>query len=534
MRLLTGSLLLVAALVFVLVNTISGTLLQNAKFDITQSHSYTLSKNSKEIIFKLQEPVILRFYFSASSTQPNHYLHNYAARVQAMLKQYQNVAKDKILLEIIDPKPFSKEEEDAVNYGLQGINLGDQEIYFGLVGTNSRDAQQVIPFFVPNREGNLEYDISQLLYNLANPQSKIIGVMSALPLKGIAGKPWVIRQQIDQLFVIKDIDLNEPIIPSYVKTLMVVDPSNFSDTAIRAIDEFVQNGGHVLAFIDPYSELAGKATGAGNAEPLLRSWGIEMRPDYVVADRNLARTVRLQHAGHELNVNYPLWMDFTAANFNKDDVLTAVMDRMTLATPGAIQPMANATTYFMPLIKTSNDAMLVPSKEIPDTQVHIVDFINNYHVDGQFTVAARVSGPINSPFTDQSVEQSSIIVVADTDMLYDHFWVSTQNLGGNDYDVAASGNGNFVLSAIDNLLGSNELIGIRNRGVFTRPFVKLQTLSAQARDNDLDIRQARHKLHARIDNMKVMIQFISFGIAPVLIILIGLAVYFRPFRRVNA
>lgn len=530
MRLLSGSILALAAVLLVVLNLLSGYFFRGVQLDVTQHKLYTLSKGSKQIIADIEEPIRLRFFFSHEAAKDNHYLSTYSTRVIAMLERYVAAGGQKIKLEIIDPQPFSDTEKQAVEYGLQGVTLQDQEVYFGLVGTNALDTVQIIPFFLPNREANLEYDISQLVYNLAHPQARIVGVMSSLPLDA-RGQEWVIRQQMDQLFVVKDIDLREPLIPSYITTLMVVEPSSFSEQAIEAIDEFVQRGGHVLAFVDPYSELAGSVSGAGNAKELLESWGVELLPDFVVADRSLARSVRISEKQHDFAVDYPVWMDLTAENFSKDDVLTSSLDRITLASPGHLQPTLEATTYFMPLMHTSDDATLIPADEVPDSQSNITGYFNNYAPRGKSTVAVRISGPIRSITSNSMVEQSNIVVVADADMLHDHFWVSMQNIMGNSYDVASSGNGNFVLSALDNLLGSNELITVRNTGEFSRPLVKLQQWQQAHLDKDLEPRMAQHKMQHELMQLKIIIQFLSYGLIPMLIIFIGLVVYARSFVR---
>lgn len=530
MRLLSGSILAVAAVLLLVVNLLSGYFLDGVQLDVTEHKLYTLSKGSKQIIADIEEPIRLRFYYSAKAQGDNHYLTTYSARVAAMLERYVAASNGKIKLEVIDPEPFSDAEKHAVEYGLQGVTLQEQEVYFGLVGTNALDTVQVIPFFLPNREANLEYDISQLLYNLAHPQARIVGLMSSLPLDA-RGQEWVIRQQMEQLFVVKDIDLQEPIIPSYITTLMVVEPSSFSTEAIEAIDEFVQQGGHVLAFVDPYSELAGSVAGSGNATELLASWGVVLLPDFVVADRNLARSVRISDKHHDFTVSYPLWIDLTTENFSADDVLTSSLDRITLASPGHLQPTLDASTYFMPLIYTSDEATLIPADEVPDTQSNITGYFNNYSPRGKSTVAARISGPIRSITKGSIIQQSNIIVIADADMLHDHFWVSMQNIMGKNYDVASSGNGNFVLSALDNLLGSNELIAVRNSGEFSRPLTKLQQWQQARIDKEVDPRMAQHKVQHELMQLKIIIQFLSYGLIPMLIIFIGLVVYARGFIR---
>jgi ABC-type uncharacterized transport system involved in gliding motility auxiliary subunit len=72
---------------------------------------------------------------------------------------------------VIDPLPFSEEEDQAVSFGLEPVSLGGaaDPVYIGLAGTNATDGVEVIPFFQPDRERLLEYDLARLVWALANP-----------------------------------------------------------------------------------------------------------------------------------------------------------------------------------------------------------------------------------------------------------------------------------------------------------------------------------------------------------------------------
>ncbi len=493
-RILTGTILAIAAALFLTINILSGAVFKALRLDLTQDRLYTLSAGSKEIIHDLSEPIILRLYFSKSLANINPYLLSFAARIQDLLIQYQRASKGKVVVEIIDPEPFSAEEDNAVNTGLQGVPVDNTgtEFYLGLVGTNTLNGKQIIPFLQPNREQNLEYDISQLIYKLAHPTPRIIGVISALPMQGSANsRPWAIWQQMSQLFDIKQLDTDTDEIPAGINTLMLVEPSTFSRDTLKAIDQFVMRGGHVLAFVDPVSEVVdprlayankAKQNAATNYSELLTSWGVSFDEDKAVADRSLAKQVRIQHEGREVTIRYPLWIDLTATNFAKEDIISSALERVTLATPGVLNKADGATSTFTPLLTTSSQAMLVNAKEVPDIQQNLANFINNYKPTGSYTVAARISGPVHSAFSDASVQESNIILIADTDMLHDHFWINVQNVMGQDYGVPNSSNGNLVLSALDNLTGSNALISIRNRGTFTRPFDTVRELELQSQD----------------------------------------------------
>lgn len=501
-KFLTGTILAIAAVLFLVLNVLSGTLFKSMRLDLTDAKLYTLSSGSKEIISDLNEPIILRLYYSQSLANINPYINSFAERVKDLLFQYQRAGRGNIIVEIIDPEPFSAAEDAAVNYGLQGAAVDNTgtDFYLGLVGTDALDAKQVIPFLQPAREQNLEYDISQLIYKLAHPQPRIVGVMSSIPLEGHMGsRPWAVWQQMQQLFDLQTVDYNTDSIPAEINTLLIVEPSTFTKDALKAIDKFVMRGGHILAFVDPVSEVTDQRTmqinqmrqkDSGKYMDLLKSWGVDFDDEQTVADRSLAKPVRVPYQGREVTVRYPMWMDFVSDNFAKADVLSSSLERLTLATPGVLYPSLNATTNFTPLISTTEDAMMLASKKVTVYQENLENFLNIYAPTGKYTVAARVSGPIKSAYSDATVADSNIIIIADTDMLHDHFWINVQNIMGQDFAVPTASNGNFVLSALDNLSGSNALISIRNRGGFARPFETVRALEIKSQDKYRETEQA--------------------------------------------
>ena len=62
----------------------------------------------------------------------------------------------------------------------------------------------------------------------------------------------------------------------------------------------------------------------------------------------------------------------------------------------------------------------------------------------------------------------------------DKWWVRVQNILGMRMAVPSADNGPFAINALDNLSGSDDLISIRSRGTFRRPFEKMDELRRQA------------------------------------------------------
>jgi ABC-type uncharacterized transport system involved in gliding motility auxiliary subunit len=65
-------------------------------------------------------------------------------------------------------------------------------------------------------------------------------------------------------------------------------------------------------------------------------------------------------------------------------------------------------------------------------------------------------------------------------MLSDPMWVQVQNFFGQQIASAFASNGAFVMNALENLAGSSDLIAVRSRGSFSRPFNKVEELRAGA------------------------------------------------------
>ena len=160
------------ALAFLAFNLFSSVSLSGVRLDLTEQKLYTLSSGTEQILAELDEPVELNFFYSDTATKDLPALRTYAKRVEEMLKAYQREADGKLKLTIIDPAPFSEDEDKAAEFGLQGIPLqqGGDSIYFGLAGKNAEGQTQVIPFFALDQEEFLEYELSRLVQSLAKPE----------------------------------------------------------------------------------------------------------------------------------------------------------------------------------------------------------------------------------------------------------------------------------------------------------------------------------------------------------------------------
>jgi ABC-type uncharacterized transport system involved in gliding motility auxiliary subunit len=531
-----------AVVLFVSVNVIADRALRTSRADLTQQRLYTLSQGSRNTLAKIDEPITLRFYYSPRLGDEIPSYGIYAQRVREMLEEYAALAKGKIDLQILDPQPFSPTEDRAVAFGLQGVPLdsGGEQVYFGLAATNSTDDQQVISFFQPERERFLEYDLSKLVHGLAFPKKTVVGMVTPLPLEGdfmaaMQGRPlepYAVIDQLKPLYEVRTLSTEFDKVADDVDVLFIAHPQNLSEKTLFAIDQFVLRGGRAAVFVDPYSETQashpsrlnppGSPTDS-NLDKLLAAWGVTMEPKKVAGDRQAARKVNAGTASRVQPLDYVAWLNLKAANLNRDDIITADLTNVNMASAGILKQREGAKTSFTPLISTSTDSMAIDADKVqglPD----VAGLLRDFKPDNQrLVLAAHVTGPAETAFPDglpkpaaekdkpadkegaqdQSAKDKSkdqpaadaksepaqlktavhpinVVVVADTDILDDRFWVQTQDFFGQRVAIPIANNGDFVANAVEVLSGGNDLVSLRSRGTSARPFELVQSLQRSA------------------------------------------------------
>ena len=513
-------LLVVAFLAFTLMNN---TLFSNIRLDLTENNLFTLSPGSREIVLSIDEPINLYFFFSDKAGQDLTALRAYAVRVQEVLQEFTLAAEaGKIHLKVIDPEPFSESEDEAAAFGLQSVpvsTVGD-ELYFGLVGTNAVDDVVVIPFFQPDKEEFLEYEISKLIQGLISYKKPVVGLLTSLQVQGdvnmntLQTSPgWVVMQQIEQLFSIEKIELEAEKLPDEIDLLLVIHPKNLSEALLFSIDQFLMTGGRMLAFVDPLAEMDRPAqanpmlpfppTGqASDLNQLMEPWGIRLRDNMVLGDSQTALSVG---GSDGTPVRHLAIVGMGPDNFSSDDVVTANLENINFATAGIIDVDEESSVRVDPLIRSSEYSMPLDTLQFQFLS-NPAELQKTFSPTGeQYLIAVRLSGKAGSAFPEgidgyegepvSETEDLNVILVADTDILSDRLWVQVQSFFGQQIATPWANNGDFMVNALDNLGGSSALISIRSRGRFSRPFSVVQDLQREAEARYL---QNANDLQARL------------------------------------
>ena len=519
--------LIALALAFVAGISLINNVFHGVQVDLTENRLYTLSEGTGKILGKIAEPVHVYLFYSDKATTNIPAIRTWAGRVREMLEAFAARSEGKLVLQVIDPLPFSEEEDRANGFGLRPINAGNSAdpIYLGVAGTNSVGDEDIIPFLDPAKEAFLEYDLAKLVSTLAKPKKPVIGLLTGLPLTGEfnpmsrqPAQPWVIAEQMRQLFEVRTLDAGIEEIADDIEVLMVVHPKRLPDAALYAIDQFVLGGGRALFFVDPFAEVdrgdpADPSGGlrSSSLNRLLDAWGIQVDDTTVVADDRYAMTVGL--GADSRPVRHLGVLGIEPAAMSPDDIITGSLNLMTFAFPGHISRDQDATASLQPLIESSELAALLPTEQLAimsDPEMLRAGFepSGTRHV-----LAARLGGRVPSAFPKglpappgsntavpashlaAAAEPVNVVLVADTDLLADQLWVQSQDIFGQRVHTAFANNGDFVINALDNLLGSGDLISIRSRATFQRPFTRVQDLRREA---DARFRSAEQRLQAEL------------------------------------
>ena len=517
--------------------------LPSVRIDLTEDDLYSLSPGTKNIVANLQGPLEIMFFYSESATEDTPQIRTYANRVQELLREIVIASNNRISLSVIDPQPFSEEEDLATQFGIQAVPIsqGAPGIYFGLVVAQPEDrennpqgrAAETLPLIRPELEQFLEYEFMKLITKVNEPDLQVVGLLTDLdidggfdPVAGQATQQWMIMDIIRQLYAVQRVDKSAGEIDEEIDILMIVHPQGLSEQMLYAIDQFVMGGGKTMVFLDPNADSMVSRTQQGNLIPagmsselpgLLEAWGIEFPGDKVLTDNELALRVSMGQGQRPIA---HLGMLGAQRNFlTQSDSVTSRLETINMSYPGVIRQAAGASTRFEALIVSSSDSMLMDARLLEDVTDPSILFDEFVSADISHTIAARISGVIKTAFPDgrpidpvevtgEEVDESdseitdavvaeeepvpehlnssnsevNILVFADTDMLSDRMWVQVGQFMGQRIPRPFSNNGDMVINALDNLSGGADLSSIRGRGTYSRPFTRVIQLQRQADD----------------------------------------------------
>ncbi len=509
-------------------------LFKHMRIDLTDDKVFTLAEGTRNILGGLEQPVELEFFYSEAAMREAPTLRNYAQRIENMLEEFELYSNGNIRLRKIDPAPFSEEEDRATELGMQAVPLrvGGPQLYLGLAATAADGTEEVLTFLHPSREQFLEYEVAKSIYLASRDAPPTLGLISGLPVNGgldmamrSMNRPWASVQQLKQFYEIVDLGPSPTVIGDDIDLLLVIHPTEPSEQALYAIDQFVLSGRSAIIFTDPHAETTDRAPGemampgapqsASDLPTLFTAWGIEMIPGKVLGDAAHAMLVNI--ADEAPPARNLVLLGFTGENMAGDELLTEDLDSLNLSSVGVWQLLEGAQTEWRELIWSSNAAGLVDVEQVQG-MTDPNRLFDRFVPDGaHHVIAGQLSGTVSTAFPDgkpnsdkaetevePSLEENpalqsgeiNVLLVADTDVLTDRLWVQQQTFFGRPVLSPFADNGALLANAADYLAGSADLISIRSRGTFARPFTRVHEIQRVAEEG---YREKADELTARLE-----------------------------------
>ena len=551
----------VLAAVFIAIIVACGVLIldkivRRLRFDLTEHKSFTLSQGTRNILAGLNQPVSLKLYYAkvAAMKGPEaiRYYNNYYHYVRSLLEEYQALAKGKLTFDDIDPRPFTDNEEEAMTHGVKRFPLSeDENFFFGLVVQTELGKEKVIPFFEPNRQEFVEYDISKLIVSVTRRDKKKVGVLSSLPVMGPAdmspymmqmmqmqGKPpeqpWTITTHLEDQYELEAVKADAGEIADDLDFLMVVHPKELPEKTLFAIDQFVMKGGKLLVFVDPHciSDRPAQQPGnpyaamghktASDLNKLLSHWGVEMEQDVIAADPTLAIKGAVRRDARPTPIL--TYLALTNECVNPQEIVTADLHDLKMVFAGVLTETGDADTTVTPLLQTTKASGTWRPAGPFELMMLDPAAIQRGFVDRseRLMLACRITGKFTTSFPDgiadaaddaddgdhdekpddnedtaasppasedegkdaekkpgvirEAAPDAMVIVVADVDAISDMVAYQESFFGTS----PVGDNAPLVFNALDYLSGSGDLIAVRSRGRFSRPFEKVDEIEGEA------------------------------------------------------
>jgi len=536
---------------FIAANLTANSWFRSWRVDLTENQLYSLSRGTQQTLNQLSEPLELKLYYSRDAAAAVPQLQTYAARVREMLQTFQARSGGRVRFVEIDVEPYSEEEDEAAEVGIEPLRPfeGADPIYFGLTGANAIDDRVAIPFFHPQREAFLEYEITRLIFELENPDPTRVGLITALPIDpstgefGPIGGPFsVFATEMQRLLAPVRIDPNFTSIPEDVDVLAIIHPGALTQAQLYAIDQFILRKGRAFIALDPAAlqaqgagfdpfNPAGAAPTSSSLEPLLARWGVAMTPG-VVLDLERALPVPAQNpqTGQTENLPQPLFFQVPAdrdgSGLNREDLMTAWLSRgVNFGLAGGLTFSEREGIEVERLALTSGDTMRMPASAAMMRPSPYEVLAMWPQSGGRVeTIALRLSGNLETAFPEgrppaepapppvegeaapaaptpapeaepeeqaaplaRSQTPAEIVIVADSDFLADDFYLDPQSGG------SAADNASFALNAIDVLGGSDALVSLRSRAQSAR---RMDVVDDMERAADRRIQRRLEELQA--------------------------------------
>ena len=517
-----GLSLLFAFIGFIALNFISSKLF--FRIDATEESLYTLSDGTKSIIKEIDELTTVKLFFSKDNKDIPQVYRQYAKRIEEVLKEYVLLNPQNLVLEVLDPKADSDEEQAAKGYNLAEADIGSAYKFFLGLAIVQGDKQETIRFFDLRTQSSLEYDITQRIYKIQNNKKLTIAIMDEVNVGGNPFQPntgWAFYNELSKFYNVEILGNEESEINENIDILLVFHPKSLVSNPTKEnqsaalakeyiIDQFLLRKGKLIVVVDSFARIDTQSVAGGRRAVISASdlptlfphWNIDYQVENVIADLERPHILR---SGIQ-TTPYPLWHAIEGEALLKTIPALENLESILIPEPGGFTFSKNEVDKnltFLPLLSTSNTTGIFVSQLLPRSNP-ITVASSLQRMNKQFHLIALLSGKFTSAFEQRpsftnkkfkkshlnnSKEDARVLLISDADWMSDPFSVQKFQALGQTIVQPVNDNLGLFSNLIDYFSGSDKLFSIRSRGKFSRPFDKINELEKEAQNNYQQVEQ---------------------------------------------
>jgi ABC-2 type transport system permease protein len=500
--------------------------LRNPEYDLTRAIKKVVDtyQSDGNIFTKVQGKLTLTAYVSDNALLPPK-LQLFKKTVQTAAEKAVKDSGDKLTFSMVDPQADGGKvaEKLANDYGLKPMVtdlFSPQQFYFYLILSRGEEQAVQIPI-EDGEEATFERNLNAAVKRFASGFTKTVALVtppSEQPYNPYGGgpPPEDFRELEaflqNELTVVKE-DLSDGTVSSQADILMLAGPKNLDEKAVFAIDQFLMQGGTVVAMTSPYSasfdqgglKMSEQASGL---QEWLETQGVKIDKKLVMDPQNAALPIPVTRnlGGMQVQevrmLDYPYFVDVRQDGYPTDSPITADLPQVTVAWPSPLSvdtekmksrqvvellrssagSWLSASTDIMPLFDSQGNSGFVP---LGAQSSHLLALVATGRFDSAFTgkpnpllaAAPKDAPPSGAPkaagIIERSPESARIIVIASNDMLKD----SVLRLQAGGTGGAYMNTLQMMANAIDWAMEDASLLGIRARGNFNRTLPPMEQKS---------------------------------------------------------
>ncbi|WP_231758436.1 Gldg family protein [Microbulbifer elongatus] len=358
--------------------------LRNPEYDLTRAVRKVLQSYQSEgnLFDTVEGTLAFTAYVSADEQLPEQ-LAEFKQSIRTSVEKLQADAADRLSVEFIDPQADGGEvaRQIAEDYGFQPMaaSLIGRPFYFYL--TLARDDQIVqIPLddlTADTFERNLEAGIKRFASGFTKTVALVTPADDFSHGMGGGARFSQLESLLGAELNVEREDLSDGRVSGNADILMLLAPRNLSDKALYAVDQFLMQGGTVIAATSPYSaNLSNRSLSLNRVNSGLEQWldhmGLKVDNQLVLDPQNSAFPVPVTRnvGGFQLQelrmLDYPYFIDVRGDGLNAENPITGNLPQATLswASPIRVDQEKSAERAITPLLHSSENAWLSSSTSV--------------------------------------------------------------------------------------------------------------------------------------------------------------------------